>query len=302
MEMLTANRGQITSLLSNEVLARVEQLRINSTRRFTNRSRGEHLSGKGGQSTEFADYRNYVEGDDIRYVDWNIFSRLHKPFLKIFHQEEEMHVVLFVDASSSMIFEDKLAKAKQLAAAFGVMGLFNVERVSAFAFNQIDGQLPRLPPCTGRGNMPSLFAFLESIEGGGDAALDDAVDALLKRHRGRGVIVMLSDFLTYDDVSRPLNKLFSAGLEIFAIQVLGPTEIDPDVTGDLRFVDCETASTLDVSSAGNLVNIYQEYRLAYERNLEQLCRGRGGRFMPVSADDPIESLLFDRLRRIGWVV
>ena len=302
MDILSSSQTQVTTLFPNDVLARAERLRINSLRRFTDRRRGEHLSGKGGQSTEFADYRSYVEGDDIRYVDWNIFARLHQPFMKIFHHEEEMHVVLLIDGSSSMLFENKLEQARRIAAAMGTMGLFNVERVSVYTPTTDDGPIAMLPPCRGRGNMPKLFAFIESIEGGGDVPLEDAVDLMLRRHRGRGVVVVLSDFLTYGDLVRPLNRLFSAGLEIFAVQILGPTEIDPEVTGDLRFIDCETENMLDITSSGDLLSLYQEYRQAYQRNLETLCRQRTGRTLSISAADPIDWVLFDLFRRNGWVI
>ena len=124
--------ARLSTLLENDTIARLERLRMNVTRRFTDRRRGEHLTGKGGSSIEFSDYRDYVPGDDIRYVDWNIFSRLHRPYLKLYHQEEEMHVAILVDGSSSMVFDDKLHRAKQLAAAFGLMGLFGGERVTVW--------------------------------------------------------------------------------------------------------------------------------------------------------------------------
>ena len=193
----TTNTKQFTSLFDNKVLSRIERMRLNPTRRLTNRSRGEHVSGKGGSSTDFVDYRNYVAGDDVRNVDWNIFSRLHKPYLKLFSHEEEMHVVLLVDASSSMMFEGKLDRARQLAAALGIMGLMNIERVSAYSCNHVGAEPTVLSPCTGRASMKRLFDFLENIEGGGNFPIEEAVDAVLKRHRGRGIIVLLSDFLIH---------------------------------------------------------------------------------------------------------
>src|SRR6186713_3473141 len=99
---------QLTSLLSNRDLDRLARLRINAARRLTNRSRGEHLAAKGGTSTEFCDYRDYSPGDDARFVDWNIFARINRPYLKQYHMEEEMHLVLLVDASTSMQLEGKL--------------------------------------------------------------------------------------------------------------------------------------------------------------------------------------------------
>src|SRR5579871_2652280 len=177
---LFSPKSQLTPLLENHVLHRLERLRLTPRRRLTNRSRGEHLAGKGGTSTEFNDFRDYAPGDDIRYVDWNIFSRLHRPYLKLYKHEEEMHVVLLVDASSSMQFEGKLERAKQLAAAFGLMGLMNVERVSIHVCHHKGTQPALLPPCTGRVSRQRLFSFLERIEGGGDFPIDGAIEALLR--------------------------------------------------------------------------------------------------------------------------
>ncbi|QQE13946.1 DUF58 domain-containing protein [Planctomycetota bacterium] len=283
------------------MLARIERMRIVSNRKNTNRMRGEHLFGKGGTSTEFSDYRNYVEGDDIRYVDWNIFSRLGRPYLKQYRHEEEMQVVLMVDSSNSMLFDWKFERAKQLAAAFGVMGLFNNEKVSAYTIGGNEGGNASMKACTGRGSMPKLFGYLEGLEGGGNEQMEEGIERILKSHRGKGVVVILSDWLSYGDVSGPLTRLTSVGLEVMAIQVLSPVEIDPELDGDLRFLDSEGAGMLDVSAAGDVVGLYQEYRLKYERHLENHCRLRGGRFTVTSSRDDLKHVLFDMLLRKGWV-
>lgn len=300
---LTAQKekARVTPLLANDVLARVEKMRMVPARRFTNRTRGEHISRAGGSSIEFKDYRDYAAGDDMRFVDWNIFSRLHRPYVKLFHEEEEMHVVLLIDASTSMRFEGKLDAAKSLAAAFGVMGLMGSEKVSVAAFNQVDGRIHRLRPHAGRVSMRKLFRFIEPIEAGGNAPLEAGVDLLLKEHRGKGVVVILSDFLTSGDLRRAFNMLFSAGLEIFGLQILAPTEIEPDVASDLRLIDSETGDTLDISSGSDLMQLYQEYREAFERHIESLAQSRSGRVMTVSSGDPVSHLVFDVLRRRGWV-
>ncbi len=292
---------QITSLLSNRDLDRLTRLRLNVSRRFTNRSRGEHLAAKGGTSTEFCDYRDYTPGDDVRFVDWNIFARIERPYIKQFHQEEEMHVALLVDASKSMMFENKLGLACQLAAALGVLGLHGNEKVSAYALGG-DGATRRLAPCRGRGAKGKLCAFLESIEGGGDVPIEHGIEAFLRQHSGRGAAVVLSDFLTDGDLRRAFNLVHSSGLEVFAVQILGPTEIDPDVTGDLRLIDCETLGNLDVSSAADLLALYQEYRAAHATQLLALCQQRAGKFLSISAGEPLERVVFDLMRRKGWIV
>lgn len=292
---------QLTTLFDNAIMNRVERMRLNPVRRLTNRSRGEHLAGKGGSSTDFADYRDYAAGDDIRYVDWNIFARLQRPYIKQFLHEEELHVVLLIDASTSMVFDDKLHKARQLAAAFGIMGLLNVERVSVFVGHQLEGQPAMLPPGTGRTRIRQLLSFLEKIEGGGAVPIEESIDTMLKFHRGRGIAVILSDFLTFTDLSRSLNMLFSSGLEIWGLQILGPSELNPDVQGDLRFVDSETGGTLDVTNASELLNIYHAQRAALSDLIDGQCRRRNGRFLSIDSGESLETLLFDRLCRHGWV-
>jgi uncharacterized protein (DUF58 family) len=291
----------MTTLLSNSALDRLQRLRIRPVGKRTSRSRGQHLSGKGGTSTEFCDYRDYTPGDDTRFVDWNIFSRLHRPYLKQFHREEERHLVLLIDASASMKFGGKLALAKPLAAAFGVLGLLNNERVSAYVSHQAGGAPDRLPPCRGRTSMRTLFQFIETIEGRGDAPLDRAMELLLRHHSGRGVCLIVSDFLTFGDLQRSFNILFAAGLEPFGIQILSPQEIEPDVSTDWRLVDSETEETLDISSSADLLALYQEYRQGLESDLSQLCQRRQGRFLAIDSAMPVESVLFDQLRRKGWI-
>ncbi|QDU32375.1 hypothetical protein KS4_04070 [Poriferisphaera corsica] len=300
-EYRDVDSGGVTQLLSNSTLSRVERMRIVTKLRKSNKMRGEHLFGKGGSSTEFSDYRNYVEGDDIRYVDWNIFSRLGRPYLKQYRHEEEMQIVLVVDGSNSMMFDGKFERAKQLATAFGVMGLYSSEKVSAHVIGVDEGKQKKLKACTGRGSMHKLFKYFEDLDGGGGEQLEEGVERVLHTHRGKGVVFIMSDWLSYGDVSGPMTRLASAGLEIMAMQVLSPVEIDPDLEGDLRFMDSEGAGTLDVSAAGDVVGLYQEYRLKYEHYLENHCKLRGGRFAVTSSHDDLSYVLFDMLLRKGWV-
>ena len=293
--------AQFTPLFSNATLARLERLRVNPRRRQTNLGRGEHLARKGGTSTEFTDYRDYSAGDDVRYVDWNIFSRLNRPYLKLYRHEEEMHVVILADASNSMIFRDKFEVAKKLAAAFSVVSVTGGERTSLFATRQ-RSEPPRFQgPLAGRGTLSRAFSFWEQCQPGGDTTIDAAIESILARHTGRGMIFLLSDFLTWGDLTRPMNRLFSAGLEPHAVQILAPEEYNPELTGDVRLVDSETGEALDISNANQLLSLYHEHRQALEDHLANLCRQRGGRFLTVRSDETIETILFDHMRRQGWL-
>jgi uncharacterized protein (DUF58 family) len=292
--------ARITGLLSNRDLDRLARLRLKFSRRFTNRGRGEHLGVKGGTSTEFCDYRDYAPGDDVRFVDWNIFARIQRPYLKQFHQEEELHVALLIDASRSMLFEDKFALAQRLAAALGVLGLRGGEKVSAFALGTAK-PVGRLAPSRGRSAQGKLFGYLEGIEAGGETPVERGIEAFLRQHHGRGAAVIISDFLTDGDLRRAFNMLHNAGLEIFAVQLLGPSELAPEVTGDLRFVDCETDDHLDISAASDLLALYHEYREAHEARVSALCTQRSGHFLSLSSAEPFEKVVFDIMRRRGWI-
>lgn len=292
---------QLTSLLPNDLLARLERLRINPRRRKTNRAHGEHLSGKGGTSIDFSDYRDYVAGDDLRYVDWNIFSRLNQPYLKLYAHEEEMQVPILLDASTSMHFEGKFELAKQIAAAFGMAALTSVEKVSVYSCAQT-GKPPAIFPATrGRAAVKRFLSFLEELTPGGEFPVEQAIEEVLQRRRGRGVVVVISDFLTFGDVGRAFNLLHGSGLEIFAIQILAPSERNPELTGDFRFVDSESGGTLDISSVGELLGLYQSHRQALEDHLTSECQKRDGRFMSLTSDRPIKSVMFDEFVRQGWL-
>ncbi len=292
---------QLTSLLSNRDLDRLARLRLNAARRFTNRGRGEHLAAKGGTSTEFCDYRDYTPGDDVRFVDWNIFARIERPYLKQFHHEEERHVAVLVDASQSMLFEGKLELARRIAAALGTVGLRSNEKVSVYALGA-GAATGRLAPCRGRAAQGRLFRFLESLTGGGSAPVEQGIESFLRQHSGRGAVFVISDFLTGGDLRRAFNLLHSNGLEIFAMQILGPTELAPELADDQRLVDCETRGHLDISPTGDLLALYHEYRVAHEAQLAALCRQRSGKFLSISAAEPLERVLFDTLRRRGWII
>src|SRR5262249_17749053 len=158
--------------------------------------------------------------------------------------------------------------ARQLAAAFALMGLFSLEPTSLYACGQSNSEPAICPPCTGRVSRARVFQFLEGLEARGDSAIESAVEAVLRRPRGPGVAIVLSDFLTFGSLGRPFNLLYSAGLEVCALQILSPTEIDPELTGDLRFVDSETQHTLDISNVGELLSLYQDRRRELERELD----------------------------------
>jgi hypothetical protein len=149
--------------------------------------------------------------------------------------------------------------------------------------------------------MKRIFSFLEQLPPGGDFPIDEAVESMLKLHRGRGVCIVLSDFLTFAEMDRPMNQLYSAGLEVFGIQLLCGLELNPELSGDLRFVDSENGMTLDVSSVGDLIGFYHEHLEGLQDRLSTLCRQRRGRFICLDSGLSLDAMMFDVLKRKGWV-
>jgi uncharacterized protein (DUF58 family) len=295
--------AQLSGLLPNATIAKLERLRIQSRQKMTARGRGEHLAGKGGSSTDFADYRDYAAGDDLRFVDWNAFARLRRPYLKTFRMEEERNILIIVDASRSMRFEGKLALAKRLAAAFTVCALMANERASVWAPGAgAPGGERVLPPTRGRQAMRRSLSILEGIpDEAHGKPLELAVETALRMHSGRGAVILLSDFLGDGDFKEAFNRLYASGLELLAVQILSPTELDPELSGDLRLVDSETGAGVDISSVGDVLGIYHDQRTRWTATLETWATGRGGRFLACSSGEPLDGILFERMRKAGWL-
>src|SRR5437763_1696483 len=226
-------------LLDPEFLARLEQLELVSRKIFLGRMKGERRSKRKGQSVEFADYRNYVVGDDLRFLDWNLYARLDRLFLRLFMEEEDLHFYLLIDASLSMDFgtPTKLHYAKQVAAALGFIGLVNLDRVMV---EVIGGTAPPpLPALRGRKSLWRLLDFLQNVQPAGGGDLTRALRNFSIRSSGKGVVVLLSDFMDKNGYEEALRYLVARQMDVYVIQVLSQEEVDPDVTGDVKLVDIE---------------------------------------------------------------
>ena len=185
-------------LLSPSFLNRLEQLELVSRKVFLGQMRGERRSPRQGISVEFSDYRNYVPGDDLRFIDWNIYGRLDRLFLKLFLEEEDLHVYLLLDTSQSMAFgaPEKLHYAKQIAAALGYIGLTRSDRV---IIESVAGDSSlKMPPLRGKQQGLQMLEFLELLQTGGGTSLAQSLRDFSVRNSGRGIVVLISDLMDKD--------------------------------------------------------------------------------------------------------
>ena len=288
-------------LLSPELLAQLERLELVTRKVFRGRMKGERRSKRKGQSVEFADFRNYVAGDDLRQLDWNLYARLDKLIIKLFMEEEDLHFYTLIDASMSMDFGEptKLEYAKQLAAALGFIGLIRADRVRIETLGQGPGE--RSPILRGRPSVWRLLQHVDAIEPGESVSLAEGVRNFCLRNRGRGVVVLISDLMDKAGYESALRYFVSHQVDCFVIQVLSQEELEPDVKGDLKLVDCEDADEADITVSVPLLNRYQQTLNAFTKGAQEFCTRRGMHYMLAHNQLPVEELVSKHLRRRGLV-
>lgn len=294
---------RIDELIDSELMAKLDQIDIMSRKIFLGKLQGERRSRRRGQSVEFADYRSYVPGDDLRYIDWNVYGRLDHLFLKLFLEEEDLSLYLVIDTSKSMDYGDpnKLIFSQRLAMALGYIGLVNYNRVTLCTFS--DGLERRLPNLRGRRRTQEMGQWLLNLEPTGDTDFEPAMKTLALSRQGKGVMVILSDFLFKRGYEKGLRYLVGGGFDTFVTQVLSPQEIDPVATGalsgDMKLVDVEDGNEAEVTVSGALLKRYKENLNGYCGQLREYCVRRSMTHMTLRSDMGMDTLIFDYLRKRG---
>jgi uncharacterized protein (DUF58 family) len=288
-------------LLDPQFLARLEQLELVSRKIFMGRMKGERRSKRKGQSVEFADYRNYVIGDDLRHLDWNLYGRLDRLFIRLFMEEEDLHFYVLIDNSLSMDFGSptKLHYAKQVAAALGFIGLVNLDRVIVEAFNHRLTQ--SLPSIRGRRSLWRLFDFLQKIEPAGPSDLKKALKSFSIKCSGKGIVVLLTDLMDKGGYEDALRYLVARQMDVYVIQILSQEEIEPDVVGDLKLVDIEDEDVAEITVSGPLLKRYKQNLAAYRAGIHEFCTRRGVNYIFTSNQVPFDRLVLSYLRQRGLV-
>jgi uncharacterized protein (DUF58 family) len=290
---------QAQPLLDPKFLAQLEQLELASRRIFLGRLKGERRSKRRGQSVEFMDFRNYVVGDDLRFLDWNLYARLDRLFIRLFLEEEDLHFYILIDNSLSMDFgtPTKLHYAKQVAAALAFVGLVNMDRVVIEAFNNRLTQ--SLPAARGRRSLGRVLSFLDKIEPAGPSDLRQALRAFSLKASGKGVLVLLSDMLDKSGYEDALRYLVARQMDIYVIQILAQEEIEPQLVGDLKLVDIEDADEAEITVNAQMLNRYQQNLAAYRAALHDFCNRRGIGYLFTGNQTPFDKLIFTYLRQRG---
>lgn len=299
--MAILEQRSTAELLDPDFMRRLDQLALLSRKIFAGKMRGERLTKRRGESVEFADYRNYVSGDDLRFLDWNIYARLGQLFLKLFLQEEDLHVSVLLDQSASMDWGEpnKWLYTRRIAAAIAYIGLINQDRVSVYGY--ANGLQAELAGVRGRRMMFKVIDLLSSMECKGPSYLSAACKQFAIRHPQPGIVILLSDFFEKAGYEEGLRYLLGRSYDVYAVQVLSPEEIDPPLVGDLRLTDVEDDDMAEVTISRALINRYKQNLQAYCGQLKEYCTRRGVSYLFTSTEVPFDQVILKYFRVRGLI-
>ena len=294
-----------SAYLNDEFFSRLETLALNLRADLNGYFGGKHFVRSYGQTVEFADYREYQLGDDIRRIDWNLFSRFEKYFIRLFTDERQMDVQIFLDCSASMGKENrtKAEYAVRVAAALGFLSVHNMDKVS-FKLIKEDAVEDPFGTIIGKNSFFRAISLLENLNFSDDADISQAVSSCANTGSNNGLSVIISDFLTRKDWKKAVDYLTYKKRQVLAIQLLSPEEEEPTYSGRVSLIDVESG---DLADPRNMkLRITRSLQLAYQEALKDMkadiksfCASRGADFISVTTDKPVERMLFGELLKAG---
>lgn len=296
-----------TPLFDGRTRRKLEQLMLVANKVRAGAIKGERRSTKRGVSIEFADYRNYTKGDDLRRLDWKLYGRTGKPYIKIFEDEEDLAVHLILDTSRSMDFPQdaddpdthKFTYARRLMGAFATISLATNDRLLMTAASG-DG-VSRFGPHRGRAFAPQMFRFIGQLETGGAIDFNTLLTDYVKRERRAGLAIIISDMFHQAGYIEGVKALAGRGYEVAVLHTLSPEEVEPPLTGDLSLVDVETGTPQEVTIDGAMREIYMRRVSEWRADMAAELRKRGVHYLPIRTDTPFEQVVLAEMRTLGIV-
>jgi uncharacterized protein (DUF58 family) len=290
-----------SALFDEEFLKKLEYLHLISRKTFTGALRADRRTRKVGGGIEFADHRKYAFGDDFRYIDWNLYGRVDKLLLRLFEEEEDLHIYILLDVSRSMLIGEplKLHYAMRVAAALTYIGLANLDRVGIVPFSDVLGE--RMPVARGKRRIFKVFEFLRNVGAGGITNLGRCMDTFVHQHKRRGLAVLISDFYDPRGFEEGINELRYNKFEPFVLQVYDEREVNPSFHGDLTLVDCETGETKEVTVSRSMLEQYRKEHALYCDQLSSFCTARAIPYFRTHTAIPFDELILRVFRMGGFL-
>ncbi|HWQ84091.1 MAG TPA: DUF58 domain-containing protein [Anaerolineales bacterium] len=299
-------------LFDEATLRKLTRLTLIASQVRAGRMKGERRSSRKGASLEFADYRDYSPGDDLRRLDWKAYARLDRAFLKLFEEEEDLAVHILLDGSQSMDWGEgeahKFTYALRIAGALGAIALAEGDQLSVHLLTST-GSDPNglLGPLRGAGNTLRLLRHLEGLQPGlhpggrpgGETDLAASLRAVAASRPRPGLVFLISDLLSPTSFAEGLAAFLRRGSEAVVIQVLAPDELDPPLAGDLRLVDVETDLYQEVSLDSGARRLYRQRLGEWQAGLQAAARKYGARWTSLSTAEPWDQVVQASLWKAG---
>jgi uncharacterized protein (DUF58 family) len=296
-----------TDLFDGDFLARLERVRLQVRRIFSGSHRAERRSRRTGSSLEFADYRNYVAGDDPRRIDWSIYGRIERLMMKLTEEEEDLDVAILIDTSASMHWHPSSARrsskftlTQQLAAALAYLSLHNLDRVGLWYFDSTlraeSGYF------RGRPAFHDALRFLRASPASpGATDLADSLGRFGKRQRRRGLAIVISDCLDPAGFERGLGAVAGRHFALHLLHVMDRAECDPKEKGDLLLRDCEGTEEMAVTASPALLTAYRQEAQRFCETVKSWCAKRNAGYSFVLSDAPFDDVILRVFRKDGLV-
>ena len=296
------------SYLNDEFFSRLEALSLNLKSNLSGYFGGKHLVSSYGQTVEFSDFREYQLGDDIRRIDWNLYSRFEKYFLKLFTDERQMQIQIFLDCSASMGKDNpqKAGYALATAAALGFLSVQNMDKVSFYIMRGNKAENP-YGTLIGKNAFFGAMSDLEKVEFVDDTDIEACVKSCTDTSARNGLTVIISDFLTESDWKKAVDYLCYKKRQVLLAQVLTPEELDPSYDGRVNLIDVESPDLMDnrnmkMRITRSMQKAYQEALRDFKEDIKTFCSKRGVDYISISTDTPVERVLFNELLKTGIMV
>ncbi len=293
--------------LSEQFFSRLETLALILKSNLSGYFGGKHFVKTYGQTMEFADYREYQLGDDIRRIDWNLYSRFEKHFLKLFTDERQMQIQIFLDCSASMGQDNpqKAFYAIKAAAALGFLSVHNMDKVSFHLMRENRAENP-FGTIVGKNAFYRAIKEMESIEFKGDVDIGNCVTSCPNVNTGKGLTIIISDFFTEDSWKRAVDYLGYKRRQVMLFQVLSQDEADPLYDGRVSLIDSESVDVSDSRNmklriSRNLQKAYAEAMKDFKKGISTFCSKRDVDFISACSDSQIEKVLFGELLKVGAI-
>lgn len=286
-------------IFDTEFLKKLDSIALNAKMFMNGGASGGRKSKAKGSSVEFSDFREYTIGDDFRRIDWNAYGRFDKLFVKLFMEEREALINIFIDSSKSMDFGEpkKSVLALKLAAAFSFMGVNNLDRVCVNDMK--DGMLKQAPAITGRTMFPRCISYLQDIKFSGTTDLNACIRK--KELKTRGISIILSDFFIKEGLEESVKYLRYKNQEVILIHILSPEELKPELQGQIRLVDSETGEAKNIVVTSALLNQYSKYLDSFVGKIKEFSDKMGAAYIQVSSEDAIEKIIFENLTKANVI-